>query len=80
MIDSGASHSFIAESVVKSHLWLVDSIELMSIRLATSSEVVLDLMYTVLLVFCDVGGHAITQYMPCWIKENLYYDIILAMD
>ena len=71
MIDSGASHYFIAKPMVKSHKRLLDSIEPMSIRLATSSEVVLDLMCTVLIVFCDISGHAITQHMPCWIVKSL---------
>ena len=30
------------------------------------------------MVFCDVGGHAITHYMTCWIiKTN---DIVFSMD
>ena len=37
--------------------------ELMSISLATGGEVVLDLMYTVPIVFCDVSGHAIIYHI-----------------
>ena len=50
-MDSGASYSFVAESVVKPHKWLGDSTEHMSIHLATGSEVVLDSMCTVPIVF-----------------------------
>ena len=71
MIDSGASFSFVALFVVKSHEWLVDIIELMSIHLATGIEIFLDSMYSVPLVFCDISGHTITQYLPCQIIEYL---------
>ena len=40
LIDSGASHSFVGESVVKVHWWLVASTEVISFCLATASEVV----------------------------------------
>ena len=43
----------------------------MSIYLATGSEAVLDLMCTVPIVFCDVGGYAITQYSTYHIMKNL---------
>ena len=59
MLDSGALHSYFAESVVKSHYWLVDSTEAMSICLATGSEVVSNLIYTVSIVLCDISGHTI---------------------
>ena len=52
----------------------------MSIRLITSSEVVSHLMYTILIVFCDVGGYAIALYVTCWVTKSLTYDIILGMD
>ena len=49
----------------------MDSIEPISICLATGSEVVLDLMCTVPIVFCDVVGHAITNiYVPCQIIKT----------
>ena len=66
--------------MVKSHYWLVDYIEPMFICLAIGGEVVSDLMYTVPIVFCDIGGHAIKQYVPCQIIKNLQYDKILGMD
>ena len=37
-------------------------------------------MYTVPIVFCDIGGYEITQYITCWIIRNLSYDIILGID
>ena len=49
----------------------MDSIELMSICLTTGSEVVSDLLCIVPIVFYDIGGHGITQYMPCLIINNL---------
>ena len=58
----------------------MESIELMSIYLETGNEVVLDLLYTVPIVLCDVGGHAITQHITRWIIKNLSYNIILGMD
>ena len=60
MLDSEASHSFVTESMAKAHWWLVDSTELIPIRLAPGSEVVLYLMCTVPIVFCDFDRHAIT--------------------
>ena len=51
----------------------------MSICLATGSEVVLDLMCTVPIVFCDVGGYAINQYFTYHIMKNLSYNIVLGM-
>ena len=62
VIDSGASHSFATESVVKSHYWLMDSIEQISIHLAAGSKVVSDLMCTIPIVLCDISGHVLTQY------------------
>ena len=58
----------------------MNNIKPISTCLATSSEVVSDLMYTVTLVFCDIGGLAITQHLPCRIIENLFYDIVKVMD
>ena len=48
----------------------MDNIELMFISLATGSEVVPDSMHTVPIMLCDVGGHAITQHMPCQIIKT----------
>ena len=48
--------------------------------LNTGVEVLLDSICTVLKVVCDIGGHAIIQYVPCQITKNLQYNIILAMD
>ena len=50
MIDSEASHSFVAKPMVKSQLWLVHITEPMCICVATRSEVVLDWMCTVPIV------------------------------
>ena len=50
------------------------------ICLATSSEVVLDLMCSVSLMFYDVSGHAITKYIACWIMKSQSYDIVVGMD
>ena len=59
----------------------MDSIELISICLATGSEVVSDLMFTVPIVFYDIGGHAITQHITCPIMTKLIlWYIILGMD
>ena len=41
----------------------MDNIELMSIHLDIDSKVVLDSMFTVPIVFCNVGGHAVTQHI-----------------
>ena len=60
MLDSGASHSLIAESVVKLHKWFVDNTEPIYIHLDIGSKVVSDSIYYVPIVFCDVGGHVIT--------------------
>ena len=60
MINNGASYSFIAESVVKSHWWLMDYTGPMSIFLATRSEVVSNSLCNAFIVFCDVIKHAIT--------------------
>ena len=49
----------------------MDSFSLMSIHLATGSEVVLDSLCTVPIVFCDIGGHGITQYVLCRIIKYL---------
>ena len=49
----------------------MDSIETVYIHLATGSEVVSDSMCIVPIVFCDIGGHAITQHVPCWLIKNL---------
>ena len=43
---------------------------MMSIHLATGCESVLDLMYTVLTVVCDVFGHAITQHVTYQIMKT----------
>ena len=43
----------------------------MSIHLATGSEAVSDLLCTVLIVFCDIGGHSTIQHVPCWILKKL---------
>ena len=72
MIDSGASHTFVAESVVESHSWLVASIEPKSSLLATGSEIVSDLICTVPIVFCDIGGHAVTQHITCYIMKTYH--------
>ena len=48
----------------------MDSIELMFVRLATGSEVVLDSMFFPI-VFCNIGGHAITQYVSCQIINKM---------
>ena len=58
----------------------MESIELISIRLATGSEVISDSMYNIPTIFCDVGGHAIKQQVPCQIIENLQYDVVLDID
>ena len=71
MLDSNASYSFITEFLVKSHFWLIDSTELLSIRLATGSEVILSSMYNILEVFYYVGRHAITQCTTCQNTPNL---------
>ena len=63
MLDSGTSYSFFTKSVVISHYWLVNNTEAMSIFLNTSSKVILGLMYTIPIVFCNIGGHDITQYV-----------------
>ena len=57
----------------------MDSIQPMSIRLDTGSEVVLDFLCTIPKVVCDIGGHTITLHVP-WIIQCLKYDIILAID
>ena len=49
----------------------MDSIEPIYIHLATGSEVVLDSLCTVPIVFCDIGGHGITQYVLCRIIKYL---------
>ena len=51
----------------------------MSIRLAIGSEVVLDSIFTFLIVFYDIGVHAITQYITFWIVKSLFYNIILGI-
>ena len=71
MINSGASHTFVAKSMVKSHKWLLASIEQMFIHLSTGSEIVLDSIYIVPIVLCNIGGHAIPQYANCQIIKNL---------
>ena len=50
MINSGMSHSFIVESMVKSHKWNIDSIKPISIGFAISSEDISESMCTVLKV------------------------------
>ena len=55
----------------------MDSIEPISICLATGSEVISDSMCTIPMIFCDVGGHAIKQHGPCQIIKNLQYNVIL---
>ena len=45
--------------MAKSHKWLMDNIDQMSIQLAAGSRVVLDSIYTVPIVFCSVSGYAI---------------------
>ena len=52
----------------------------MPIRLATSSKIVLDSMCTILIVFCDIRRHSITQHVLYQIIENLQYDIVLGID
>ena len=52
----------------------------MSIFLAIGSKVVLDSIYTVLIVFCNAGAHAIAKHITCWIMQNLSYDAILGMN
>ena len=80
MLDSGASHLFVTESMVKSHKWLAAITEVMSIHLATGIQAVLDSMCTIPKVFCDTGRQAITQHITCLLVKNLSYDIILGMD
>ena len=58
----------------------MNSIEPMSISLATGSKVVRVLMCTIPIVSCYVGGNAITQYVPCQIINNLQYNIVFGMD
>ena len=58
----------------------MDNTEPMFICLATGSEVVLDLLYIVPIVFYDVGGHAITQHLTCCILKQLSYNKVLHMD
>ena len=48
----------------------MDNIEPMSIRLATGSKVVLDLLYIVPIVFCGVGGHAINSMCPVGLSKT----------
>ena len=55
------------------------STEPMSICLATGNKLVLDLICTIPIVFCDIVGHAITQYMPCRIIKSLFYNNNLGM-
>ena len=70
MINNGASHSFVADSVVELHKWFLGSIKLISICLDKGSEVILDL-YTILVVFYDVSRHVITQHVTCQIMKEL---------
>ena len=58
----------------------MDSTFQISIFLATGSEVVLDLMCFVPIVFCNVGGFAITKHVTCHIIKKLSSDIILGMN
>ena len=58
----------------------MDSIEPMYICLANGSEVVSDLICTNLIVFYDLGGHAINQHVFCLIIKNLQYVIVLGID
>ena len=58
----------------------MDSTELLSIRLATGSEVILGSMYNILEVFYYVGRHAITQCTTCQNTPNLFYDTILGIN
>ena len=51
----------------------------MSIHLATSSEVVLDFICTINIVFCYVSGHDLTKHFACWIMNNLQYNILLGV-
>ena len=80
MLDSGASHSFITESVVKSYKLLVDSTKTMSIYLAMGSKVILDSIYTVSIVFCDATIHSITQHVTHQVIKKLSYDIVMGID
>ena len=52
---------------------------MMFICLATSSDIILDLVYIIPIVFCDVK-YAITQNMTYWILKNLSYNILLGVD
>ena len=58
----------------------MDIIEPMYIHLATGSEVVSDPICTAPIVFCDIGGHAITQYVTCYTVKDLSYDLFLGVD
>ena len=59
LINSGASHLFVIEFMVKLHYWFIESTELTSIHFDTGCEVVLDLMYIVTIVLCGIGWYAI---------------------
>ena len=53
----------------------------MSIHLTTSSEVVLDSMCTVPILFCDVSGNVTTEYITCQIMKSLsYVYLVLGMN
>ena len=59
VLASGASHSFVTESVVKPHKLLMDSIEPMSICLVIGSKVVSHSISYVPIVFYNASRYAI---------------------
>ena len=63
-INSSACHSFVAKYVGKSHSCTVAITEPMFIHLATGSKVVLDLMYTVPIVFVIWVGMLLLNTLP----------------
>ena len=77
MWDCGKSYSFVTKSMLKSNKWLMDSTELISIHLTTGSEVVLDSICTVPIVFCDSSGHAISYHIARGLQKT--YPMIFSL-
>ena len=79
VLDSGDFYSFITESMVKLHQWIVDRIDPMLIHLATGSEDLLDLLFSIPIVFGNDYRDAIIQHVKCWLMKDLLNNVILSM-
>ena len=78
LVDSGATHSFVAASSVEKYGLQATLGTSMSVTLADGSVAIAKETCIVPLVFCTVAGQAISCAIECRVLPSLNHDIVLV--